>query len=65
MNSESNQLYRTTALVGLLLSVAACGSSPPVRYYSLEAVDARYVGEVEVVAGLGVCLLYTSDAADD
>ena len=54
MNSESNQLYRTTAIIGLLLIVAACGSSPPVRYYSLEAIDARYDGEVEVVAGLGV-----------
>ena len=54
MNSETNQLYRMTAFVGLLLILAACGSSPPVRYYSLEAVDARYEGEVEVVAGLGV-----------
>ena len=54
MNCESKQPYRTSALVGLLLLVTACGSSPPVRYYSLDALDARYEGEVEVVAGLGV-----------
>jgi uncharacterized lipoprotein YmbA len=54
VNSETNQFHRTTALIGLLLIVAACGSSPPVRYYSLEAIDARYDGAVEVVAGLGV-----------
>jgi uncharacterized lipoprotein YmbA len=54
VNSESTQLYRTSAFVGLLLIVNACGSSPPVRYYSLEAIDARYEGEVEVVAGLGI-----------
>lgn len=53
MNTESNQRYRTPALLGLLLFVAACGSSPAVHYYSLEAIDARYDGEVEVVAGLG------------
>ena len=54
MDSEFNQLYLTAALAGLLLIVAACGSSPAVRYYSLEAIDARYEGGVEVVAGLGV-----------
>ena len=54
MNCQTKHPYRTLAIVGLLLIVAACGSSPAVRYYSLEAIDARYDGEVEVVAGLGV-----------
>ena len=54
MKFVPKHLYRMSAFVGLLFIVAACGSSPPVRYFSLEAVDGRYQGEVEVVAGLGV-----------
>jgi uncharacterized lipoprotein YmbA len=49
-----NRICRSVILAGTLLAVGACGSSPPVRYYSLEALDARYSGVSEVVSGLGV-----------
>lgn len=54
MENDMNRICRSVILAGMLLAVSACGSSPPVRYYSLEALDARYGGVSEVMSGLGV-----------
>ena len=54
MSTAMKRIAHATALAGLLLAVSACGSSPPARYYHLEALDARYDEAVDVTAGLGV-----------
>ena len=49
-------------LFSLALAVAACGSSPPVKYYGLEAMHTSYEGDAGEIIALGLGPLRTSEA---
>ncbi|PWG74503.1 hypothetical protein DF186_17575, partial [Enterococcus hirae] len=45
----------------LVLAVAGCGSSPPVNYYDLEALETGYVADGDAYLRVGVGPLRTPD----
>ena len=47
--------------VFLVMAVAGCGSSPPVNYYDLQALETGYVADGEKVLAVGVGPLRTPD----
>jgi uncharacterized lipoprotein YmbA len=60
-------MIRTRWLAGTLLlalSVGGCGSSPPVHYYDLEALETGYVAERQGSLSVGVGPLRTPDHLD-
>jgi len=58
---DMNRITRVIMTFGLLLSVSACGSSSPVRYYSLDVLETGYDRDSEESIGFGVGPLRTPD----
>lgn len=58
---DMNRITRIIMTFGLLLSVSACGSSSPVRYYSLDVLETGYDRDSEESVGFGVGPLRTPD----
>ena len=49
-----NRITGLVASFSLLLTLSACGSSPPVRYYSLEVLETNYQRDSEPALALGI-----------
>lgn len=57
-------MIRTRWLAGMVflaMSLGGCGSSPPVQYYDLEALETGYVAERDASLGVGVGPLRTPE----
>ena len=44
-----------TPVVFLALAIGGCGSSPPVNYYDLDALETGYVAEGETYLRVTIC----------
>lgn len=51
---QTSQSGRLVAIACILLLASACGSSAPVRYYNLEALESRFGEDPEDSPGLGI-----------
>ena len=54
MKIQTTKMGRLVAIACLLFLIGACGSSPPVRYYNLEALETDYGHDTEASPVLGV-----------
>ena len=54
MSIKKAQPGRLVAIACLLILASACGSSAPVRYYSLEALESRFGEDVAGSPGMGL-----------
>ena len=56
-----NRVTRLVQIVSLAIVLVACGSSPPVRYYDLEALETGYSPDKAGAINIGVGPLRTPD----
>lgn len=54
MSIHTNKMSRLIATTCLVLLIGACGSSPPVHYYSLQALETDYSRDAEGSPGVGI-----------
>ena len=54
MSIHTHQMSRLIATISLMILIGACGSSPPVHYYSLQALETDYSRDVEGSPGVGI-----------
>ena len=54
MSIHTHQMSRLIATISLMILIGACGSSPPVHYYSLTALETDYSRDAEGSLAIGV-----------